>query len=70
MSKSAAKEIENARENYGEKAIFGETLSSALACDGSNYHNQCFTHAAGHIMSPPLRPDPTTKEYLMDMLKK
>lgn len=70
MSKSAADVIGNAREAYGEKLIFAETLSSALGTDGSNYYHKCFHHAAGHVMSPPLRFDPTTKEYLMNMLKR
>jgi dihydropyrimidinase len=69
MSKSAAKEIQQAREKYGDKMIFGETLSSALATDGSNCYHKCFMHAAGHVMSPPLRPDPTTPQYLMKALR-
>ena len=32
------------------------------------YHPD-WRHAAGHVMSPPLREDPTTKDYLMRSLK-
>lgn len=33
-----------------------------------DYHNKCWRHAAGHILSPPLRPRADTKEVLMKML--
>ncbi|XP_030554144.1 dihydropyrimidinase-like [Drosophila novamexicana] len=68
MSKSAGIEIARARQRYSEKYIFGETLASGLGTDGTNYRCQHFDHAAGHVMSPPLRPDKTTPEFLMKLL--
>ena len=29
---------------------------------------QCWRHAAGYVLSPPLREDTTTPDYLMDLL--
>jgi dihydropyrimidinase len=48
--------------------LFAEPLAAALATDGTHYWNKCWRHAAGHVVSPPLRPDPTTPAYLMDLL--
>ncbi|XP_071452014.1 dihydropyrimidinase isoform X1 [Hetaerina americana] len=48
--------------------IFGETLASALGTDGRMYWNSCWRHAAAHVTSPPLRPDPTTPVHLMKLL--
>ena len=50
--------------------VFGEPIAASLGCDGTQYFNKCWRHAAGHIMSPPLRDDPTTGSYLMDLLAK
>ena len=68
MSISAADEIYRARERYGKRFIFGEALAAGLGADGTEYSHECWHHAAAHILSPPLRPDPYTKEYLMQML--
>ncbi|KAH8400586.1 hypothetical protein KR222_007232 [Zaprionus bogoriensis] len=68
MSKSAGIEIARARQRYRKKYIFGETLAAALGTDGTHYRCQHFGHAAAHVLSPPLRPDPTTPEFLMKLL--
>lgn len=68
MSISAAEEVFRARERWGKKFIFGETLAAALGTDGNEYHDKCWHHAAAHVLSPPLRPRKETKEVLMKML--
>lgn len=70
MSKSAAIEIARARRRYKGVGIFGETLAATLGSDGTNYRHTCFEHAAAHILSPPLRPDTTTPDFVMRMLAK
>ncbi|XP_054740397.1 dihydropyrimidinase isoform X1 [Anastrepha obliqua] len=68
MSKSAGVELARARRRYQNRGIYGETLAAALGTDGGNYWHECFQHAAAHVLSPPLRPDPTTPEFLMKLL--
>ncbi|KAL9895042.1 collapsin Response Mediator Protein isoform 1-T5 [Glossina fuscipes fuscipes] len=68
MSKSAGDEVARARTRYNKRGIYGETLAAALGTDGSHYGHTCFQHAAAHVLSPPLRPDPTTPEYLTKLL--
>ncbi|XP_055375035.1 dihydropyrimidinase isoform X1 [Condylostylus longicornis] len=68
MSKSAAIEVKRARERYNQKGIYGETLAAALGTDGTNYKHECWHHAAAHVLSPPLRPDKTTPQFLMKSL--
>lgn len=70
MSKSAAIELARARRRYNGVGVFGETLAAALGSDGTNYRHTCFHHAAAHILSPPLRPDTTTPQFVMRMLAK
>ena len=67
MSKDAADEVVRAR-NRGN-LLFGETLCAALGIDGKELWNKDWDTAAGHVMSPPLNPDPTTKTYLMRLLQ-
>jgi len=66
MSKTAGDAVANARRE-GE-VVFGEPTAAGLGTDGTNCWNKCWKHAACHVMSPPLRPDPTTPGYLMDLL--
>ncbi|XP_065095870.1 dihydropyrimidinase isoform X3 [Ochlerotatus camptorhynchus] len=68
MSKSAGIELARARQRYNGVGIYGETLAAALGTDGTHYADRCWHHAAAHILSPPLRPDPTTPEFLMKLL--
>jgi len=66
MSKTAADVIcESKRKGF---IAFGEPIAASLGTDGTNYYHKCWRHAAGHVMGPPLRPDPTTPGYLMDLL--
>eukprot|EP00795_Rhopilema_esculentum_P013134 gene13134-3926_t len=66
MSKSAADVISECRRKGF--VAFGEPIAAGLGTDGTNYHHKCWRHAAGHVMGPPLRPDPSTPEYLMKLL--
>ncbi|XP_058130440.1 dihydropyrimidinase isoform X1 [Anopheles ziemanni] len=68
MSKAAGIEVARARRRYNCTGIFGETLAAALGTDGTHYHDKCWHHAAAHVLSPPLRPDPTTPEFMMKLL--
>uniref|UniRef100_A0A1Q3FZ81 dihydropyrimidinase n=1 Tax=Culex tarsalis TaxID=7177 RepID=A0A1Q3FZ81_CULTA len=68
MSKSAGIELARARQRYNGVGIYGETLAAALGTDGTHYTHQCWHHAACHVLSPPLRPDPTTPEFMMKLL--
>ncbi|XP_069994636.1 dihydropyrimidinase-like isoform X6 [Penaeus vannamei] len=66
MSKSAAGVIgENLRKG---NLVYGEAVVAALGTDGSHYYNTCWQHAAGHVMSPPLRNDPRTPSLLLELL--
>lgn len=63
MSKDSADEVLRARRRGAP--IFGETLAAALGIDGRQLWNKNWDIAASHVMSPPINPDPTVKEYLM-----
>lgn len=70
MSRSAGIEVARARQRYrGNGGIFGETLAAALGTYDGHTH-ACWHDAAMHILSPPLRPDPSTPEAIMRLLAK
>lgn len=66
MSESALGEIAKAKRRGLN--VYGEALAAALACDGRELYNPDWRHAAGYVMSPPLRDDPNTKNELFKAL--
>ncbi|KAF8572069.1 hypothetical protein P879_01181 [Paragonimus westermani] len=66
MSDKAARLISDVRRKG--TPVIGEAVASALATDGRKYSHECWHHAAGHVMSPPLRPDPNVSLELMKCL--
>ncbi|XP_034836960.1 dihydropyrimidinase isoform X1 [Maniola hyperantus] len=67
MSKSAVDALRLARQKQ-KQPVFGETLAATVGTDGTHYKNACFRHAAAHVLSPPLRPDPYTPEAIIEAL--
>ncbi|KHJ42146.1 dihydropyrimidinase [Trichuris suis] len=57
LNKQVAKTVADMK-NKGV-IVFGETTSACLAVNGNNYFHPSLSHAAAHVTSPPLRPDPT-----------
>ena len=49
--------------------VLGEARGAALALDGSHYFNQCWSHAAAFVASPPLREGENVPEELVNALK-
>ena len=66
MSKGAANAILQRRRTGA--VIFGEPIAASLATNGSHYYHRCWRHAAAYVLSPPLREDLTTPDYLMELL--
>ncbi|KNC75961.1 dihydropyrimidinase [Sphaeroforma arctica JP610] len=66
MSKTSADVISAARRRGC--VVFGEPIAAGLGADGNCHFNKCWRHAAHHVMGPPIRPDPSTPGYLMDLL--
>ncbi|RVE53514.1 hypothetical protein evm_001884 [Chilo suppressalis] len=67
MSKSAVQALETARLRQ-KPPVYGETLAATVGTDGTHYRNACFRHAAAHVLSPPLRPDPDTPQAMVEAL--
>ncbi|XP_049844765.1 dihydropyrimidinase-like isoform X2 [Schistocerca gregaria] len=65
-SKSSAAIVSSVRKQG--VVVFGETLASSVGTDGTRQLDKSWLHAAAYVTSPPLRPDPTTPEYLLTML--
>ena len=53
MSTAAAEVLKRKKANGS--VIFGETIPAALACEGDEYWNQNWRHAAGFVCSPRIR---------------
>ena len=63
-SKSASERILKKR-SEGQVVLVQPSIAS-LAVDGSHLFNQCWSHAAAFVTSPPLRDDPETPDALID----
>eukprot|EP00668_Euglena_longa_P029245 GGOE01036589.1.p1 GENE.GGOE01036589.1~~GGOE01036589.1.p1 ORF type:complete len:520 (+),score=166.28 GGOE01036589.1:38-1561(+) len=66
MSKAAAQVVRDARR--AGKRVYGEPIAAGLGTDGTHLFDACWRDAAAYVMSPPLRPDPCVKHFLMDLL--
>jgi len=66
MCKQAAAVISQARREG--KRVYGEPTAAGLGVDGSHCWHHDWRHAAGYVMSPPLRNDASTPEHLMKLL--
>lgn len=54
LTSQAAADIVKKRKDKGG-VVFSEVTPACLACEGTNYWNKCWRHAAGFVCSPPLR---------------
>ena len=54
LTSGASTSLVGSRKNKGS-VVTGEVTAAGLACDGSNYWNKSWSHAAAHVCSPPLR---------------
>lgn len=66
MSKMACDSVARARK--AGWIAYGEPIAAGLGADGCSCWHEDWRHASAFVMGPPLRPDPTTKEYLMQHL--
>lgn len=72
MSKSAAEVLAKHREDQikatGTTRLFGETLAAAVGTHWDENKMTCWHDAAAHVLSPPLRSNPDTPAFLLNML--
>ena len=54
LTSSTASDLVKKRSSKG-CVVSAEVTAASLVCDGSNYWNKCWRHAAGFVTSPPLR---------------
>ena len=64
-SKIAAEMIAKKRREDGQVVLVQPSIAS-LTVDGSNTFNQCWSHAAAFVTSPPLRDDTETPDNLVN----
>ena len=57
-----------ARAKARGQAIYVEPSALSAAADGSHIFNSCWTHAAGFVVSPPLRDDPAAPDAVVAAL--
>lgn len=72
MSKQAAEVLAKHRSKQikqnGSTKIFGETLAASVGTHWDIKKLTCWHDAAAHVLSPPLRSDPNTPSFLLNML--
>lgn len=54
ITSDSAADIVKVKKSRGN-VLYAEVTPAALACDGNEYWNTCWTHAASYVTSPPLR---------------
>lgn len=54
ITSDTAADIVKVKKNRGN-VLYAEVTPAALACDGNEYWNQCWNHAASFVTAPPLR---------------
>ncbi len=54
ITSQSAVDIVKAKKNRGN-VLYSEVTPAALACDGNEYWNSCWNHAASFVTCPPLR---------------
>ncbi|EUB62962.1 Dihydropyrimidinase [Echinococcus granulosus] len=62
MSAGAAQKISDARQ--AGILVIGEAIAAGLGTNDSHYFNSCWRHAAGYVMSPPLRSSGTESKLM------